>query len=447
MSDITEKDPSLSGDEDAVRARQLVPGGLVLDRYIVEEPLSSGASGLVYRGRSRLTKKPVALKVEHMHTDATSRLRFEQEARLLAKIHHPNVVEVLDAGRLDDGGALLVMQLVPGITLTKLLSNRGGALPWREAITIVVGVLDGLDAAHEAGVIHRDVKPSNVMVDFESDVPVAKLIDFGIAKNVVGSSFVELTHPGEVLGTLNYMAPEQLTGEPAAPTADLYAIGVMLYQCLSGRLPYEGKGMRAAMAKVCGAAPQPLQPPPGAELWPRRVTEIVLEALNPSTQLRPPNAHVFAERLRECVRDGFASPSTAPPAFSKRRGVEFVALALPVGTLSRSAELDWISDTLRGVARPFIVAQDVIGALLFRGGTGESANIVDGVIRSFHARYGEIVVARERLEYDDANSTAERAVSDAAGRLAQRLSRTSAPPGTLDVSFGAAAGAPEREPQ
>jgi hypothetical protein len=147
------------------------------------------------------------------------------------------------------------------------------------------------------------------------------------------------------------------------------------------------------------------------------------------------------------VRDGFASPSTAPPAFSKRRGVEFVALALPVGTLAISAELDWITDTLRGVARPFIVAEDVIGALLFRGGTGESANIVDGVIRSFHARYGEIVVARERLEYDDVNSAAERAVSDAAGRLAQQLSRTSAPPGTLDVSFGAASSAPDREPQ
>ncbi|MFO0557793.1 MAG: serine/threonine-protein kinase [Polyangiales bacterium] len=417
-----EVEPASDGD---VRARSYAVGQRLLGRYVVDGRLSSGAHGSVFRGRDQRTQRPVALKVEHHDLDAIDRARFEQEAQILGRISHPNVVRVLDAGRAEDGAALVVMELLEGPTLRALLESRGGWLAWREAVAIGAGLLRGLSAAHDAGVIHRDVKPSNIVVVQGDEGPVAKLIDFGVAKDGRDDGFVALTVEGEVLGTLNYMAPEQLTGEAALPQADIYAAAVTLYECLTGALPYQGKGMRSAMAKVCGTPPDPLRPPTGAELWPPRLSALVLQALSTEPSQRPSSARAFAEQLERCGEDvaaPLALAGEAPARPTARASVEFVAFALPEGSLSKPENLAFVSELLRGTARPFIVGPDALGALLLRGGTGESANVVEAITRGVRARFGEVIVARERLDAGEA-ALSERSVSDAAGRLARRLSR------------------------
>ncbi len=427
--DVRDSDATQEQHGDDVRTRWLEPGQIVLDRYIVDKQVSSGAHGAVFRGHTRVTLRPVALKVEHRDNSETDHARFAQEALILAKIVDRNVVKVLDAGMLEDGGALLVMELLEGPTLRAMIERRCGWLPWREAVRLNVGVLRGVAAAHRAGVIHRDIKPSNVVVVYEGSEQVAKVIDFGVAKHDSDSGFVALTVAGEVLGTLNYMAPEQLTGDPAQNVSDIYAIGVTLYECLTGALPYSGKGMRAAMAKVCGTPPAPMHPPVGAELWPARLSALVLQALHPDPTQRPPSADALADELEACL--GESADVDAARArelvIPKGTSVEFVAMALPAGSLSSAAELEFIVHLLRGTARPFIVGPDAVGALLLRGGTGESASVVDAIVRAFRQRYGEIVVARERLEAGD-SQWSERSVSDAAGRLAKRLSVPPPPP-------------------
>jgi serine/threonine-protein kinase len=279
------------------------PSSLVLDRYQVESLLGEGAYGAVYRGRSARSGQPVAIKIA-LEQDGAGWLRFEREAALLARIHHPNVVSVLDFGHLEDGCAVVVMELVAGASLDKLLARQPGGLPWREAATIALGLLDGLDAAHEAGVLHRDVKPANVLV-IESPVLVAKLIDFGIAREVHGE-LRKLTRTGELLGSLGYMAPEQLTGDPIDARTDVYAVGSLLYELLCGALPYQGTGMRLATAKVSGSEPSAPPVPAGHEPWPSALGELVLQMLSRARDQRPASAYECADRLRAVTRRGIA---------------------------------------------------------------------------------------------------------------------------------------------
>lgn len=278
---------------------------VVLDRYKIESLLGSGAFGAVYRGKSLRSQTPVAIKVEHT-SSAEQRARFEREATLLARINHPNVVSVLDFGHLSDGAAVVVMEFIDGVSLDRFRTQRGGWLPWREAVNLCVGLLDGLDAAHEAGVLHRDVKPPNILIT-RGDVPVVKLVDFGIAR--AANDGARLTGTGQLLGSLGYMAPEQLTAEPVDVRGDVYAAGGVLYELLSGALPFTGEGMRLAIAKMSSTGPEHIVLPEGAPEWPEELTPIVLGMLKNDPNQRPAGAYEAAGALRSVLRRTLSRPA------------------------------------------------------------------------------------------------------------------------------------------
>ena len=207
------------------------PAPVVLDRYRLQRRLGAGAFGTVWLARDERLERDVAVKI--LPRERVMSGRFEREARAAARLSHPAIVTLYEAA-VDDEGAYLVSELVRGATLDTLLEH--GQLSDRDIVAIGLALCDALQHAHDHGVVHRDVKPSNVLVPEAppSSAQVAKLTDFGVARVVGGDA---LTHTGDVLGTLAYMAPEQADGLEAAEPADLYSVALVIYEALSGVNP------------------------------------------------------------------------------------------------------------------------------------------------------------------------------------------------------------------
>ena len=227
-------------------------GSTIAGRYSVGAILGRGGMGEVRAGRDLRLQRDVAIKVlsPEVAARADTRERFEAEARSAARLSHPNIVVVYDSGE-HDGVPFLVMERLPGRTLADELA--GGSIAAERARTLGVEVLAALGAAHAAGIVHRDVKPGNVLLTPEGTVKVG---DFGIAKSVDGA---DLTTTGMLLGTPAYLSPEQLAGEPATPASDIYAVGVMLYEALTGAKPYTGPTPLALARAVDAGRPTPLR--------------------------------------------------------------------------------------------------------------------------------------------------------------------------------------------
>ncbi|MEU2350810.1 protein kinase [Modestobacter sp. NPDC049651] len=231
----------------------------VLDgRYELLRPLASGGMGRVWEGRDALLGRPVAVKVLHegLSADSTFRDRFRAEARLAGMVNHPNVAAVYDVGEEPADGlagpvAFLVMELVPAESLARVLDRRG-RLPAGETLDLVGQVAAALAAAHAVGVVHRDVKPGNVLVRPDG---VVKITDFGIARSA-GS--VPLTRTGEVVGTAYYLSPEQAAGAPATAASDVYALGAVAYECLTGHRPFDGESAVQVLLRHRDEQPPPL---------------------------------------------------------------------------------------------------------------------------------------------------------------------------------------------
>lgn len=281
------------------------------DRYRVLARVGIGGTAVVYRCIDMHTERIVAVKV--LRTNAPlipeAAARFRREARLAATLSHRNIVRVLDYGYtvpLPVGGKMpweddgerpvpyLAMEYAFGATLKELVRRRG-QLPLDWVWRLGEQLCDALSAAHALSVVHRDVKPQNVMI---LDTPVellAKLTDFGIAR-LVGGDMTKLTESGQVLGTPDYLSPEQVLGEPGGPSADLYALGVVLYELLTARLPFEGETPLAAASKRMVADPIPLAR--YREDIPAPLVEVIMVALERETTSRFPDAQRFAEALR-----------------------------------------------------------------------------------------------------------------------------------------------------
>lgn len=228
--------PEHSRDEEQFRS-----GSILSDRYALIEQLGTGASAITWRARDRRLERDVAIKIlRHSYaTDPTFAQRFDREARTAASVSHSNVVDVYDVGY--DGETLyLVMQYVAGEDL-KHLVERNGALDPARARDIVLQILAGLQAIHATGIIHRDIKPQNVLIGRDG---IAKVTDFGVAQVAVD---VGLTTIGTTVGTAAYMAPEQARAETLSEATDLYAVGVVFYELLTGRLPFSGPTNMAMM--------------------------------------------------------------------------------------------------------------------------------------------------------------------------------------------------------
>jgi serine/threonine-protein kinase len=288
-------------------------GRIVEGRYEIVRLLGEGGMGSVYEVRHAQLGRPFALKVLRADLAADPELaaRFVQEAKATAAVKHPNVVGITDFGRLADERPFFVMELVEGRTLAQVLREEG-ALPPQRARAIGVEVARGLAAAHAAGVVHRDLKPENIVVSGRPETPVVKVLDFGAA---ILAGATRLTRAGVVFGTPHYMAPEQAAGEPVDHRADVYALGVILWQMLVGRPPFEGETYMGIVTQHLYAAPVPpseLRPELAAAGGP--LEAIVLRALEKSPAQRFPTMEAFAIALAGAPA-GPAIRSAPPPPY------------------------------------------------------------------------------------------------------------------------------------
>jgi hypothetical protein len=282
------------------------PGDLIADRYELEELVGTGGMSSVFRAHDRQLERLVAVKILHEHYAADPEYleRFRREARAVAKLSHPNIVTVIDRG--DDGGRqYIVFEHVEGENLKELVL-RSGRLPVRRALELALAIAEGLAFAHDHGLVHRDVKPQNVLLNREGEV---KVTDFGIARSLHMDHGV--TQTGTVLGTGEYLAPEQASGKPVSGATDVYSLGVVLWELLAGDVPFVGENFVAvALRHVNEPAPSLRERRPDV---PPRLEAAVDRALAKDPAHRFPSMTAFAKELRACLAevDGHAPP---PPA-------------------------------------------------------------------------------------------------------------------------------------
>jgi serine/threonine protein kinase len=268
-----------------------------IDRYQILEKLGEGGMATVYKARDTRLERDVALKLIRRSAFPPEMLeqilkRFEREAKSLARLSHPNIVTVHDYGE-HDGAPYLVLELCPGGDLRQRL--HGKPMDWREAIQLILPVAHALRAAHLAGVIHRDVKPSNIMFTKDGE---PKLSDFGIAKILESNEAATLTGTGVGVGTPGYMAPEQWTGE-TSPQSDQYGLGVVLYELLTGHKPYEADTPAGVLIKQTS---QPLPPPRQfAEAIPPAVEAALMMSLEKDPGRRFPDMSIFIKAFEELL--------------------------------------------------------------------------------------------------------------------------------------------------
>jgi serine/threonine-protein kinase len=261
--------------------------------------------GVVYRARHRDLDRPIALKVLHreLSDDATVVARFKREARAASSLGHPHIIHVHDFGRLEDGSAYLAMELFDGRSLRAIIAQEG-ALSVPRVVRLATQIADALGAAHAAGVIHRDLKPDNVLVGADDAV---KIVDFGIAKVAVSAEAARLTGTDELIGTPLYMSPEQCRGRDVDARADVYALGAILFEMLTGRPPFHGESVVALVtAHLFEEPPRPSALRAGV---PEPLEEVVLACLAKDADHRPPTMSALAQHLELALVDAGSAPT------------------------------------------------------------------------------------------------------------------------------------------
>jgi serine/threonine protein kinase/tetratricopeptide (TPR) repeat protein len=323
----------------------------LLGRYEVLSPLGAGGMGEVYRARDLRLGREVAVKVlpEHLSEDADALTRFEREARAIAALSHPNLLAIYDFGA-DGGVSFAVTELLHGETLRAALA--AGGMPWRRAAEVGAALADGLAAAHSRGIVHRDLKPDNVFLTSEGRV---KILDFGLARWVrdeaggdptSAPTTPDPTRPGTVLGTVGYMSPEQVRGEPTTGSSDVFAFGCVLYEMLTGRPAFTGATAFERMAAILRDEP----PPPSrlAPDVPAELDRIVAACLQKSAARRPGSAGELAAQLRELSSAGASDPTIAVSmtrAPAPKRGSRKKSLAvLPFVNPAGDPEMEYLSE-------------------------------------------------------------------------------------------------------
>jgi serine/threonine-protein kinase len=276
--------------------------GTLSGRYETGERLGSGGMSNVYKATDRILERTVAVKIlaEHLSDDERFVARFRREALAVAKLIHPNIVQVYDTG-VDEGRHYIVMEYVEGRSGAQILQRQG---PVEPEIAAEIGIQScaGLDYAHRRGIIHRDVKPGNLMVvggPVGGGEMIVKLTDFGIARAIEQT---RITQVGSVVGTAAYLAPEQVRGEEATPATDVYALGVVLYQFLTGRLPYEGSSLAELAVRQQNETPLP--PDTYNSEVPETLGAAVLRALEGDPNRRYASADELAAGLRLGMEGG-----------------------------------------------------------------------------------------------------------------------------------------------
>jgi Protein kinase domain len=300
-----------------------------LGKYTLGALLGQGGMGAVYRSHHPLLNRPIAIKVmlANIAADPQAHQRFLREAQMVAVLSHPNIVNIFDVD-VQDGQPYIVMDFAPGGSLAARL--QAGPIPLDETLRLAIPLADALAYAHGQGLIHRDLKPANVLLRLD-DSPL--LADFGLARPIVGSSAAQITATGAVIGTLAYMAPEQFSAQPADARADLYAFGVMLYEMLTGRVPFEGDSAQI----MYGHLQQPPAPPRQLNpALPDAIERLILRLLAKNPDLRPPSAAELAAELRALQSAGAAIGPTV--ALTAQHIGQLVAIAVESNPVARERQ-------------------------------------------------------------------------------------------------------------
>src|ERR1700704_1192904 len=283
-----------------------VPVDPLIDRvfdgkYRLDERLGGGGMGTVYRATHLLIDRVVAVKVlsQRFVGDETAQQRFRREARASGRMQHPNAVSVYDFGATDDGWLYIVMELLEGRTLRDLLAHEAPLDPAR-AVSFMLQACAAVGAAHDANLIHRDLKPANIFIEQRPNMPaVVKVLDFGVAKFMVeehgDDDFNTLTQVGAIIGTPRYMSPEQCSGFGLTPASDVYSLGIILYEMLTGVVPFTAETPLALAMRQVTEAPKP--PREILPSIPPELERLVFHALAKNPADRPADANEFRREL------------------------------------------------------------------------------------------------------------------------------------------------------
>ena len=276
-------------------------GAVVGERYRIVSRIGVGGMGAVYRAEHTMMRRDLAIKVLLSELGGREEFarRFEREAESASRLAHPNIITVTDFGRTPDGSLFLAMEFLAGDSLTTAIN--GGPLPRERALGIIRQILRGLDHAHGAGVVHRDLKPDNIMlVERDGQRDVVKILDFGIAKVTEPASGQEvLTQAGVIFGTPEYLSPEQAVGESVDARADLYAAGVILYEMLAGRRPFESEDKVKIISMHLSHAPPRIREVDPTVDVPFALEQVVLQALEKHRENRFASATAFLQALED----------------------------------------------------------------------------------------------------------------------------------------------------
>ena len=363
------------GGANGASGNEILPGShgddrtIVGGRYVIEARIGEGAHAITYRAHDTRLKRTVALKVlrSHLSSDAELVSRFIREAELAASINHPNVVDVYDVGT-DGNVSYIVMRLVPGKDLRHVIQDDG-RLPVSRASPLVQQILRGFGAIHAAGIVHRDVKPQNILITPDG---TAQVTDFGVAYAALAEG---LTTQGMTVGTASYMAPEQARGEPVTQATDIYAVGVVFYEMLTGRVPFTGENPMAVMMAHLQSPPvPPSQAVPGLRI-PPRVEQIILRSMAKQPGQRFPSAAAMADALSGRAAPGRNDQATTVVGAAAAPYLDDPTVARPAvagygpPTVARPAVPPWLAGQGGGNAPPPVIAPPSSSGGRGRGGS------------------------------------------------------------------------------
>lgn len=331
----------------------LLVTGARLGHYEIGEPIGQGGMGAVYRARDTRLDRDVAVKVlrDRLAADAEAHTRFEREAKAVAALSHPNILAIYDFGVAADGIPYSVTELLEGETLRMRLA--AGPLPWRTAVEIGAAIADGLASAHARGIVHRDVKPENVFVTIDARV---KLLDFGLARSTGSAGLgrpsespttVE-TRAGTVLGTMGYMAPEQVMGGTVAASADVFALGCVLYEMVTGRRAFERETPAETVAAIMQAPVPAIDP---ALAVPPALSRTIEHCLQKSAAKRFRGARDVAVALRALLLDSGVSTPAPRRRGAKGASAQHSVAVLPFATAGDTPGLEFVGE---GIAESVI---------------------------------------------------------------------------------------------
>lgn len=292
----------------------------LLGQIRIEQLIGIGSMGRVYRGFQAGVNRAVAVKILHKELSANRTLvtRFHREAEIASRLSHPGVVQVVMAGQLPEGGPgdgamYIVMEHLDGISLRSALAASGGAFPLPRALGIALQICDAVGEAHVHGVVHRDVKPENIMLTRRgSETDFVKVLDFGIAR-LPGGNTQAVTKAGLIFGTARYISPEGAAGIPVGPPADVYAIATIVYQMLAGQTPFSGDSAVEVLGMQMNQIPPPLRSIHRASYVPDSIASVVMQSLAKRPEQRSANAQTLGQSLARAARTGGLAPEDLVP--------------------------------------------------------------------------------------------------------------------------------------